>query len=224
MSRSRPGRLTSIHAPSWSKHAPSWSKLSSMRNLRIPTVAIAEVIVFVLLVTGAKADTSTPTEFRFVSESAIFNPATREVLFTVAFNESPDFFTTDAVGRQKHSFQYFIGVNGWPPFPYPPTRHPEAGVRSAVPFRIESMGQYSPSQFRSTSLAIRAMVASCTWFSHTSTALLQTPRTATLLLLRQPPSPKRAEDITVTVLLLRCRPRFYHRLVFRLIQSTSSSI
>src|SRR5207249_1011941 len=30
------------------------------------------------------------------------------------------FLTTDAFGRQRHSFQYMIGVNGWPDFPYPP--------------------------------------------------------------------------------------------------------
>jgi hypothetical protein len=58
-----------------------------------------------------------PTDdFVIVSESAVFQPATQDVWFTLAFSRAPDFFTTDAAGRSADSFQYFVGVTG---LPYP---------------------------------------------------------------------------------------------------------
>jgi hypothetical protein len=46
-----------------------------------------------------------------VSQSATFNPTTQQVLFTISFNEAPDFMTVDAFGRQADSFQYYIPRN-----------------------------------------------------------------------------------------------------------------
>jgi hypothetical protein len=51
------------------------------------------------------------------SQSAIYNPLTGEVAFTLVFDQQPDFFSTDAPGRQADSFQYFIV--GDPTLPYP---------------------------------------------------------------------------------------------------------
>ena len=56
-------------------------------------------------------------EFMFISQSAVFNPASQEVQFTIEFNQAPDFFTVDAFGRPENSFQYFIVGN--PKLPYP---------------------------------------------------------------------------------------------------------
>jgi hypothetical protein len=49
--------------------------------------------------------------FSFVSESAVFNPATGKVQFTIEFNQPPDFFTVSSFGQQTNSFQYFIVGN-----------------------------------------------------------------------------------------------------------------
>ena len=45
------------------------------------------------------------------SESAVVNLDVKEVLFTVNFNQVPDFFT-DQYGAQVDSFQYFIDQDG----------------------------------------------------------------------------------------------------------------
>jgi hypothetical protein len=60
---------------------------------------------FALLFGGvgqAKAD------FVFLSDSAVFNPVTNDVLFTVVFNQAPDFSTVNQFGAQADSFQFFI--------------------------------------------------------------------------------------------------------------------
>jgi hypothetical protein len=46
------------------------------------------------------------------SESVVANLDSREALFTIEFNEVPDFFTVDSVGRQADSFQYYIDTDG----------------------------------------------------------------------------------------------------------------
>ncbi|MHC5938115.1 hypothetical protein [Nostoc sp.] len=46
------------------------------------------------------------------SESAVVNPDAKEVLFTVNFNQVPDFFTVDKFNRHSNSFQYFIDPDG----------------------------------------------------------------------------------------------------------------
>ncbi len=55
--------------------------------------------------------------FMFLSDSASFDPLTRKVQFTIEFNQAPNFFTVDSVGRQANSFQYYIV--GDPGLPYP---------------------------------------------------------------------------------------------------------
>jgi hypothetical protein len=66
----------------------------------------------------ARADVrATPGELLALSESAVFDPATGQVTFTLTFNRPPDFQTTDSVGRQADSFQYYIV--GDPSLPYP---------------------------------------------------------------------------------------------------------
>ncbi len=46
------------------------------------------------------------------SESAVVDLDTQSVLFTINFNQTPDFFSVDAFGRQADSFQYFIDADG----------------------------------------------------------------------------------------------------------------
>jgi hypothetical protein len=57
-----------------------------------------------------------------ISESAVVNENTKEVLFTINFNKTPDFLSTDEFGRQADSFQYFIEADGkfpiWRGSPY----------------------------------------------------------------------------------------------------------
>jgi hypothetical protein len=60
---------------------------------------------------------SAQAQFEFVSQSAIYNPVTQEVYFTVEFSQPPDFFTVDEFGRQAHSFQYFIVGDRTLPYP-----------------------------------------------------------------------------------------------------------
>ena len=103
-------------------------------------------------------------EFMFISQSAVFNPASQEVQFTIEFNQAPDFFTVDAFGRQENSFQYSIVGNHNLPYPqnwdsiirgeeihvtmdtirvrnsFPPDTDPNSGgwgsIRGSVPFNL----------------------------------------------------------------------------------------
>jgi len=43
------------------------------------------------------------------SQSAIYKPSAGVVAFRIVFNRPPDFSTTDELGRQADSFQYFVG-------------------------------------------------------------------------------------------------------------------
>jgi hypothetical protein len=58
-----------------------------------------------------------PGDLMALSESAVFDPATGQVTFTLTFNSPPDFQTVDSLGRQADSFQYYI--IGDPSLPYP---------------------------------------------------------------------------------------------------------
>jgi hypothetical protein len=62
-------------------------------------------------------ETGKAAEFTLVSESAVFNPGTSLINFTLQFNQPPDFFTVDEFDRQANSFQYFI--IGQPDLHYP---------------------------------------------------------------------------------------------------------
>jgi hypothetical protein len=57
-----------------------------------------------------------------ISESAVVNQGNNEVLFTINFNRTPNFLSTDEFGRQADSFQYFIEADGkfpiWRGSPY----------------------------------------------------------------------------------------------------------
>ncbi|MFB2875589.1 hypothetical protein [Floridanema aerugineum] len=46
------------------------------------------------------------------SQSAVANLDTQKVIFTIEFNEVPDFFTVDEFNRQADSFQYYIDADG----------------------------------------------------------------------------------------------------------------
>ena len=70
-----------------------------------------------LFVMAASPLEATAIPFTFLSESAVFDAATSEVLFSVEFNKPPDFFTTDSVGRPAHSFQYSIFGDRTLPYP-----------------------------------------------------------------------------------------------------------
>ena len=67
---------------------------------------------------AARADTpATPGELMALSQSAVYDPATGQVTFTLTFNRAPDFQSVDSLGRQADSFQYFIV--GDPSLSYP---------------------------------------------------------------------------------------------------------
>lgn len=70
--------------------------------------------ILAVLLGGAS---SARAQFEFVAQSAIFNPPTGEVYFTVVFSEPPDFFDIDEFGRARHSFQHFIIGDPAQPFP-----------------------------------------------------------------------------------------------------------
>jgi Ca2+-binding RTX toxin-like protein len=65
----------------------------------------------------APAAAAAPGELRALAQSAVFDPATGQVAFTLTFNRPPDFQTVDSLGRQADSFQYYIV--GDPSLPYP---------------------------------------------------------------------------------------------------------
>lgn len=46
------------------------------------------------------------------SQSAVVDVDTQKVLFTIDFNQVPDFFNVDQFGRQADSFQYYIRPDG----------------------------------------------------------------------------------------------------------------
>jgi hypothetical protein len=56
-------------------------------------------------------------EFVANAQSAVFDPVSRNVTFSLTFNHEPDFYTADAVGRAATDFQYF--VYGDPTAAYP---------------------------------------------------------------------------------------------------------
>jgi hypothetical protein len=78
---------------------------------------IVAVVVGMMLASPGVASAQSPREFTVLSESAVFDPATGQVAFTLVFNRQPDFQTEDEFGRQADSFQYYIV--GDPTLPYP---------------------------------------------------------------------------------------------------------
>lgn len=146
----------------------------------IPRVASfhlsAALVMLALAVVGtqavAAAASSQPatavrdSPLHVVYESAVYNPATGSVEFTIQFNRRPNFRKTDEVGRHADAFQYFIVGDAALRYPanfdaiirgseltLPPARRllpirnsspsdsdPAAGgwgtIRAAVPFRL----------------------------------------------------------------------------------------
>lgn len=83
---------------------------------RIRRATISLLVAVVLLAGGTRGARAV---FMFVSESAVFNPVTGQVQFTIMFNQPPDFLTLDSVGRPANSFQYYIfGNNLLLPYPF----------------------------------------------------------------------------------------------------------
>ena len=70
-----------------------------------------------LLIAPAGVEAAAPGQFQLESQSASYNAVTGKVTFDAVFNRDPDFLTTDPLGRQADSFQYF--VVGDPSLPYP---------------------------------------------------------------------------------------------------------
>ena len=83
--------------------------------LAVALIAAAQVVTQRPAI--GRADAATPDELLARSQSAVFDPATGQVAFTLTFNRPPDFRTVDSLGRQADSFQYFI--IGDPSLPYP---------------------------------------------------------------------------------------------------------
>ena len=87
-----------------------------MASLKV--LCCAAMLSLTIATAAARADPPTaPGPFVVVSQSAVFDPATRRVTFSLAFNRAPDFQTVDEFNRQADSFQYFIV--GDPALPYP---------------------------------------------------------------------------------------------------------
>jgi hypothetical protein len=83
----------------------------------LPGRLIVAVVIGMVLALPGVADAQAPSEFTVLSESAVFDPVTGQVTFTLVFNRRPDFQTEDSVGRRADSFQYYIV--GDPTLPYP---------------------------------------------------------------------------------------------------------
>ncbi|MCK4294581.1 MAG: hypothetical protein KAY65_15380 [Planctomycetes bacterium] len=66
---------------------------------------------FIILLVGVLSVTAQAVPFLIESEQSTVDLDNSQVLFSATFNQSPDFFTTDAVGRQRHCFQYYLHVN-----------------------------------------------------------------------------------------------------------------
>ncbi len=95
-----------------------------MRRIR-RHLTYSNVMVTILasvLLGGGTAIAAAPAHVRatpakLLSESSVFDPATGQVTFRLTFDRPPDFQTTDSLGRQADSFQYYIV--GDPSLPYP---------------------------------------------------------------------------------------------------------
>jgi hypothetical protein len=130
---------------------------------RVLTCVVGLIVAAALLAPGAAAQA--PSPFTALSDSAVYDPATGLVTFTLVFNRAPDFQSSDAFGRQADSFQYFIYGDLSLPYPAyydaiirgeelhvfsgglrvrnstPPDPDPAAGgwgsIRGVVPYRLE---------------------------------------------------------------------------------------
>ena len=83
-----------------------------------PQSVIMPLRALVLWITGLSlCQARVHAQFRLVSESAVSDPQTHAVTFTIAFNQPPDFFTLDMDSIPANSFQYFIFGDQSLPYP-----------------------------------------------------------------------------------------------------------
>lgn len=94
--------------------ASEWGE-NAMGRHRFVLIVVAAVGLFAFASPASAA--TPPSPFTIVSQSAQVERHRATVTFTVVFNENPNFWSTDAVGRQQDSFQYFIV--GDPSLSYP---------------------------------------------------------------------------------------------------------
>jgi hypothetical protein len=78
---------------------------------------VVSVIAVLLSLSGTLS--GDPTDV--FSHSVIFDPASQQVLFTIEFDQPPDFFALDEFDRQRDSFQFYVNSNPATggPGPYP---------------------------------------------------------------------------------------------------------
>jgi hypothetical protein len=82
-----------------------------MTTIKKLSTAITGAVI-IALGTG----TSAQARLMVNSQSAVANLDTQQAIFTINFNEVPDFFSVDEFGRQADAFQYFIDGDGNFPF------------------------------------------------------------------------------------------------------------
>jgi hypothetical protein len=75
------------------------------------------IVASALGLVSASPAAAKQSAFTIVTQHAHYNKHSDSVTFTVVFNRQPNFITTDAIGHQEESFQYFIV--GDPNLPYP---------------------------------------------------------------------------------------------------------
>jgi hypothetical protein len=121
--------------------------------------------VFAAAVAVLSAGLVARAQFSIVSQSAVLDPSTQFVDFTIDFNQVPDFITTDEFGRPADTYQYYIFGDTSLPYPAyydsiirgveapattdlipirnaaPPVSDPAAGgwgsIRGEVPFTLD---------------------------------------------------------------------------------------
>jgi hypothetical protein len=72
------------------------------------TLATILCSVVAAMIGTAGASAQAPDGLTALSESAVFDPVTGQVSFTLTLNRAPDFETVDEFGRQADAFQYYI--------------------------------------------------------------------------------------------------------------------
>jgi hypothetical protein len=137
---------------------------SAKHLARAAFVILAAVIVTTQAASAAAQSSATDRPLHIVYESAVYDPETGNVDFTVQFDRAPNFRKVDQYGRQADSFQYFIVGDDTLPYPQnfdaiirgdeiqlrsrllpirnsaPPDPDPAAGgwgtIRATVPFQL----------------------------------------------------------------------------------------
>ena len=88
--------------------------------MKLKLILTTAIVGAALALPGSAARAATPAtpgELMALSQSAVYDPATGQVTFTLTFNRAPDFQSVDELDRPADSFQYFIV--GDPSLSYP---------------------------------------------------------------------------------------------------------